>query len=65
MFSDGLKTDYEKKVKQILSRLSDVRLYFDIKKCEFGVILTKYLRFIIEAKKGVRINLKKLRAIKK
>ena len=65
MFSDGSKTDYKKEVKQILSRLSDARLYFDIEKCEFGVILTKYLKFIIEAKKSVRINLKKLRAIKK
>ena len=64
MFSDGSKANHKKKVKQILSRLNDVKLHFDIEKCEFGVILTKYLKFIIEAKKSVRINFKKLRAIR-
>ena len=65
MFSDGSKTDHKKKVKQILSRLNDAKLYLDIEKCKFGVISTKYLRFIIEAGKSVRINPEKLRAIRK
>jgi hypothetical protein len=36
----------------------------DIKKCEFEVKTTKYLGFIIEAGKGVRMDPDKVKAIK-
>ena len=35
----------------------------DIKKCEFEVKTTKYLRFIIEAGKGISMDLAKVAAI--
>ena len=34
-------------------------------KCEFKVKTTKYLGFIIKARKGTRIDPKKIKAIKK
>ena len=39
-------------------------LPLDVKKCEFNVKSTKYLGFIIEAGKGLRIDPKKVKAIK-
>ena len=36
----------------------------DIKKCEFEVKSTKYLGFIIDAGKGISIDLDKVKAIK-
>ena len=36
----------------------------DIKKCEFEVKITKYLRFIIKAGKGISIDLAKIAAIR-
>ena len=36
----------------------------DIKKCEFKVKTTKYLRFIIKAGKGISIDLAKIAAIR-
>jgi hypothetical protein len=39
-------------------------LPLDIKKCEFNVKSTKYLRFVIKASKGLRIDPKKVKAIK-
>jgi hypothetical protein len=38
-------------------------LLLDITKCEFNVKSTKYLGFIIEASKGLRIDLEKVKAI--
>jgi len=48
----------------VLSKLQDAGLYIDIKKCEFKVIITKYLSFIIKAGKGIRIDSNKVKAIK-
>jgi hypothetical protein len=39
-------------------------LQLDIKKCEFSVISTKYLGFIIEAGKGLKMDPQKVAAIK-
>ena len=36
----------------------------DIKKCEFEVKTTKYLRFIIKAGKGISMDLAKIAAIR-
>jgi hypothetical protein len=41
-----------------------VGLHVDIKKCKFKVMSTKYLSFIIIARKGTKIDLDKVKAIK-
>jgi hypothetical protein len=43
--------------------MKEVGLQLDIDKCEFEVKSTKYLGFIIEAGKGVSIDLAKVEAI--
>ena len=48
---------------KVLSRLQDAGLYLDIRKCEFEVQSTKYLGFIIDAKKGIRMDPEKVKAI--
>ena len=42
----------------------NTKLYVNIKKCEFKVKTTKYLSFIIKARKSIRIDLEKVKAIK-
>jgi hypothetical protein len=51
-------------VRAIIRKLGEARLQLDIKKSEFCVKKTKYLGFIIEAEKGIAIDLEKVRAIK-
>ena len=48
----------------MLSKLQAAGLQVDIKKCEFEVKTTKYLRFIIEAGKGISMDLAKVAAIR-
>ena len=48
----------------MLTRLKEAGLYVDIKKYEFEVKTTKYLGFIIEAGKGIRMDPEKVKAIK-
>jgi hypothetical protein len=48
----------------VLSKLQAAGLFVDIKKCEFEVKETKYLGFIVEAGKGIRMDLAKIVAIK-
>ena len=48
----------------MLSKLQMARLYVDIKKCEFKVKSTKYLGFIIKAKKGISIDSTKVAIIR-
>ena len=43
--------------------MKEAGLQLDINKCEFEVKLTKYLGFIIEAGKGVSIDLAKVEVI--
>jgi hypothetical protein len=47
----------------VLQRLKDAGLQLDIDKCEFEVKSTKYLGFIIEAGKGIRMDPEKVKAI--
>ena len=60
VYSDN-KKDYVKYIKKILKKLRNTGLYLDINKCEFYVILIKYLRFIIIIKEFkidfVKINI--------
>lgn len=48
----------------MLSKLQAAGLQVNIKKYEFEVKLTKYLRFVIEASKGISIDLTKVAAIR-
>jgi hypothetical protein len=63
VFSSGGLSEHRKHVKQVLQRLKDAGLQLDIDKCEFEVQSTKYLGFIIEAGKGIRMDPDKVRAI--
>ena len=64
VFTSGSLRDHRDKVKQVLSRLSDCGLQLDIKKCEFETKLTKYLGYIIEIGKGIRMDPEKTKAIR-
>jgi hypothetical protein len=63
VYTDGSLKQHRKQVDQVLARLHEAGLHVDIKKCEFEVKSTKYLGFIIEAGKGLRMDPEKVRAI--
>ena len=63
IYTDGLLDEYRGYIQKVLYRLRDTGLQIDIGKCEFKVQSTKYLRFIIEAGKGVRMDPAKVEAI--
>ena len=63
IYTDGTRKEHEQQVKQVLSKLNDLGLKIDIDKCEFSVQSTKYLGFIIEAGKGLRMDPQKVEAI--
>jgi transposase InsO family protein len=64
IFSDGSLADHRSKVKKVLARLQDAGLQLDIDKSEFEVQQVKYLGYIIEANRGVRVDPEKVAAIK-
>jgi hypothetical protein len=47
-----------------VQKLGKAGLHLDVDKSEFSVKQTKYLGFIIEAGKGIRMDPKKVEAIK-
>ena len=59
-----MKRDYNKKIKRVLSVFIVASLYLDPIKCEFGVKIVRYLRFIVIAREGVAYDLEKVRAIR-
>ena len=63
IYSSGTLRDHREKVESVLSRLQEAGLQCDLGKCEFEVQSTKYLGFIIEAGKGVRMDPEKIKAI--
>lgn len=63
IFTDGTLSEHQEHVRKVLDRLQDTGLQIDIDKCEFEVKTTKYLGFIIEAGKGVRMDPTKVEAI--
>jgi hypothetical protein len=64
IFSSGSLQDYREKVKYILRRLIKYRLTLDISKYEFETKITKYLGYIIEVGRGIRMDPNKMKAIK-
>jgi len=65
VFTDGSLKDHRKHVRMVLQRLQDAGLQLDIDKCEFETKSTKYLGFIVEAGKGIRMDPEKVEAIVK
>ena len=63
IYSNGSLADHRKKVKQVLARLRDAGLQIDIDKCEFEATSVKYLGFIVEAGRGIRVDPEKVQAI--
>ena len=63
IYTNGSRTEHEEQVKKVLVKLQAAGLQIDIDKCEFSVKSTKYLGFIIEAGKGIRMDPKKVQAI--
>ena len=51
-------------MRKVLARLKEAGLQIDINKCEFETESTKYLGFIVEARKGIRMDPKKVEAVK-
>ena len=64
VFTSGSLQDHRDKVKKVLSRLDEHGLPLDIKKCEFETKATKYLGYVIEVGKGIRMDPDKTKAIR-
>jgi len=64
IYTSGSIADHRTKVRAVLQRLKDAGLQIDIDKCEFETTSVKYLGFIIEAGKGIRVDPEKVAAIK-
>ncbi|KAF2107234.1 hypothetical protein BDV96DRAFT_506431, partial [Lophiotrema nucula] len=54
-----------KNINRVLNTIKVVSLLLDISKYKFNITSIKYLGFIIKVEKGLYINLKKVKAIKK
>ena len=63
IYSNGSRAQHRDHVRKVLQRLREAGLQIDIDKCEFEVKSTKYLGFIVEAEKGVRMDPEKVKAI--
>ena len=63
IYSSGSRKQHREHVGKVLQRLREAGLQIDIDKCEFEVQETKYLGFIIEAGKGLRMDPEKVKAI--
>lgn len=63
IYSEGSLAEHREHVRKVLRRLQDARLQLNINKCEFEVKSTKYLRFVIEARIGVRMDPQKVQTI--
>jgi hypothetical protein len=63
IYSSGSLNQHRQHVRKVLQRMIDAGLQLDIDKCEFEVKSTKYLGFIIEAGKGLRMDPDKIKAI--
>ena len=63
IFTDGSLGQHREHVRKVLIPLREAGLQIDIDKCEFEVKTTKYLGFILEVGKGVRMDPQKVEAI--
>jgi hypothetical protein len=63
IYTSGTLEEHREHVGKVLDRLRKAGLQIDIDKCEFEVKSTKYLGFIIDAGKGLRMDPDKVKAI--
>jgi hypothetical protein len=63
VYTNGPLKKHREQVRRVLAKLQDAGLQLDIDKCEFEVQSTKYLGFILEAGKGVRMDPEKVKAV--
>ena len=63
VFTTGSLRKHREHVSKVLERLRQAGLQISIDKCEFETHSTKYLGFIIETGKGVRMDPEKVKAI--
>jgi transposase InsO family protein/predicted aspartyl protease len=63
IYTDGTREQHQEHVRRVCERLDKAGLQVDIDKCEFEVKSTKYLGFILEVGKGVRMDPEKVKAI--
>ena len=63
IYSSGTRAQHQDHVRKVLQRMREAGLQVDIDKCEFEVKATKYLGFIVEAERGVRMDPAKVQAI--
>ena len=64
IYTDGSLKEHQANVNKVLEAMGSAGLPLDIKKCEFNVKSTKYLGFIIKVGKGLRMDPKKVKAIR-
>lgn len=64
VYTESTLQDHQDKVKTILRKCLDARLYLDIKKCEFDVNSVKYLGYIMDVDDGLKMDPGKIEAIK-
>ena len=64
IYTNGSLKEHRRHVRSVLAKLQEAGLYIDIGKCEFETQSTKYLGFIIEAGKGIRMDPEKIKAIR-
>lgn len=63
IYTNGSLKQHRQHVRSVLTKLQEAGLYVDINKSEFETQSTKYLGFIIEAGKGVRMDPEKVKVI--
>ncbi|KAF2105513.1 hypothetical protein BDV96DRAFT_509252, partial [Lophiotrema nucula] len=56
---------YYKNINKVLNTIRIASLLLNISKYKFNITFIKYLGFIIKVEKGLYINFKKVKAIKK
>jgi hypothetical protein len=65
IYFDGSYQNYMSKMKKVLRRFHKAGLKLDIEKSEFAFSEVKYLRFIISAGEGIKVDPGKVETIKK
>jgi hypothetical protein len=63
IYSDGSLDDHRRKVKLVFQKLQEAGLQLDVDKCEFECQSVKYLGYIVEVGKGIRMDPEKVDAI--
>ena len=64
IYTDGSLEQHRVHVRKVLTKLQEAGLQLDITKCEFEVLRTKYLGYIIEVGVGLQMDPVKIEAIK-